>query len=70
VVGLQRVVRMTVLGLLPRDDFTRVFNEDFALGNILHGKDPLAVDAGAPGLYAALCRCRRSGVLGAGHWNL
>ncbi|MNF18162.1 hypothetical protein D3C80_2220870 [compost metagenome] len=61
---------MAVLGLLPGNDFTRVLNEDFALGNILHGKDALAMDARAPGLYAALGRRGRSRRQGAGHWNL
>jgi len=68
VVGLQGVVRVPVLRFLPADHFTRVFDKDFALCNILHGKNALAMHARTPGLDATPLRrgrgCRRCG---AGH---
>ena len=53
VVGLGRVMRMARLRFLPADDFTDVFNEGLTLGNVLHGKHAVAMDAGAAGLGAA-----------------
>jgi hypothetical protein len=60
VVGLQRVVRVAVLRFLPADDLAGVFDQHFALGNILHGKHALAMHARAPGLDAA-ARCNSGG---------
>ena len=41
------------LRLLPGDDLAHVLDEGLAFGDVLHGKDALAMDAGATGLNAA-----------------
>jgi hypothetical protein len=64
VIGLQRVVRMAVLGFLPADDLADVFNQHFAFSNVLHGKNTFAVDAGAANLDSAASAGARGG---AGH---
>ena len=53
VIGLRRVMRMAAQRLLPRDDLARVFDERLARGDVLHGENAVAMDAGAPCLDAA-----------------
>ena len=48
------IVRMAALGFLPGDHFAHVFNDAFALGDVLQRENALAVDAGAPDLEAVL----------------
>ena len=52
-VGLLGIMRVTVLGFLPTDDFTHILHNGFTCGNILHGEYALAMDAGASGLDTA-----------------
>ena len=58
VVGVFGVVRVTALRLGPGDDFTHALDQDFALCDILQGKNALAMHAGTPGLDAP-CVCGR-----------
>jgi len=52
VVGVRGVVRVARLRFFPGDDLADVFNNGFASGNRLHGKNALAVNAGAADLDA------------------
>src|SRR3990167_471033 len=61
VVRLQRVVRVAVLRLLPGDDLAGVLDQHLALGDILHGKNALAMHARAAGLDAAAGGNKRGG---------
>ncbi len=53
VVRVGWIMRMALLCLDPGDDFTHILDDGLALGNILRGKHPFTMHAGAPGLNAA-----------------
>ena len=57
VIGVGRVMGVTVLRLVPADDFTHILKQCLAFGKVLQRKYALAVDAGAANLHAA-ARCR------------
>ena len=62
VVRVLGVVRVAALRLGPGNHLTHVLDEGLALGDVLHGKHPLAMDAGAASLDAAAGR--NGGLLG------
>ena len=53
VIGVRGVVGVAVLRFVPADDFTDIFKQGLAFGNVLQGKDTFAVDARAANLHAA-----------------
>ena len=78
VVGVFGVVRVAAQGLGPADDLAYVFNQRFALGDVLHCKHPFAVHARKACLDAATVCAWGSGFFGGrglfrdgggGHWK-
>ena len=63
VVGVAGVEWVAVLRFVPGDDLADVFNDGFAFGQVLQGKHPFAVNAGATHLDATV----RFGSGGFGH---
>ena len=52
VVGVRRVVRVTAQRFFPADDLAHVLNQRLTFGQVLHGKNALAMHAGAARLDA------------------
>ena len=53
VIGVGRVMGVTILRFVPADHLTHVFKQRFAFSDVLQGKHPFAVDARTANLHAA-----------------